>query len=190
MTRLRSLVLGLTLTLVWPAQADEITVPVAVQVPLLLKVLKYERGFPARLGDELVLGVAYQERYRASFNARNEFRQAVDAEDAERLFRVPYRIVDIALGDPAALAEAIERAAVDVLYVAPLRAVAVEDVAAAIRGLGVVTFAAVPEYVVKGLVVGVTARRNRPSLLINLSVAKEEGFDFSSQLLSIAQIVD
>ena len=83
----------------------------------------------------------------------------------------------------------VDREQVDVLYVMPLRAARVEDLAAAVRGRYIITLAAVPEYVDKGLVIGVTARRNRPSLLINLSVGKEEGFDFASELLKIAQVV-
>ena len=88
---LKVLLLGLPLALAFPGQAQHMPVPVAVQVPLFLKVLKYERGFTERVGVEMVMGVVYQERFRDSFNALQEFQATLDEKYAEELFGVPWQ---------------------------------------------------------------------------------------------------
>ena len=54
----------------------------------------------------------------------------------------------------------------------------------------IITLTGVPEYVNMGLAVGIDIRENRPQIVINMSAAKAEGADFSSQLLKLSKIVD
>lgn len=76
-----------------------------------------------------------------------------------------------------------------VLYVAPLRSVSIEAVAAAARGQGIHTWTGIPEYVERGLAVGIGLRGERPLILVNLTAARAEGADISSQLLSISRVI-
>ena len=53
-------------------RAQEIAVPVAVQIPILVKVLNFDRKLPERTGGRLVVGVLYQSGFRASANIADE----------------------------------------------------------------------------------------------------------------------
>ena len=46
--------------------------PVAVQIPILVKMLNFDRKLPERTGGRLVVGVLYQSGYRTSANVADE----------------------------------------------------------------------------------------------------------------------
>src|SRR5919106_2649996 len=48
--------------------AQEVALPVAVQVPILVKILNFDRNLSDRAGGRLVIGVLFQSRYRTSAN--------------------------------------------------------------------------------------------------------------------------
>ena len=75
-----------------------------------------------------------------------------------------------------------------VLYVAPLRAVEIGDVAVSARNANITTVTGVPHYISLGLAVSVRLQGERPKLVINAEAAKAEGADFSAELLKLAQI--
>ena len=77
---------------------------------------------------------------------------------------------------------------VDVLYVAPLRSVAVQTVVEAAHASQVIALSGVAEYIREGVVVDITERRNRPSILINLESAKAGNADFRAELFKVAQV--
>ena len=52
-------------------RAQEMEIPVAVQLPLFLKVMSFDRQLGFRGGGTLVLAIAYQSGYRASADAKD-----------------------------------------------------------------------------------------------------------------------
>lgn len=168
--------------------AQEMALPPETQVSLLTRVLPFDRQFRARVGDELVIGVIYQRRYRESLNASSAVEEALNGHT--RIDGLPVRVVRIELTDVALLSESIETSDIDVLYVAPLRAQSLARITAITRTLRVLTFTGVPTYVDDGVAVGVTIRGQRPQILINLEAATAEGAHFSSELLKLARIVE
>jgi hypothetical protein len=81
------------------------------------------------------------------------------------------------------------REEVDVLYVAPLRAVALAAIAATARQESIMTLSGVPAYVEDGVIVGITERGSRPSILVNLEAARAANVDFGADFLKVAQVV-
>jgi hypothetical protein len=168
------------------AAAQEMAVPVDLQIPLLIKILSFDRN----LGDRtVVLGVLYQRKYRASANVANEVRDAVKRLPRESAGGRPVRAVPIDLDDTPSLASALERHGVTVLYVAPLRSADLRALAAATRSSQVITVTGVPAYVETGLAIGVGVRGERPEIVINLVASRAEGADLGAQLLKLARIV-
>ncbi len=53
----------------------------------------------------------------------------------------------------------------------------------------ILTLTGVPEYVEKGLSIGVWIKGERPALLINLAASKAEGADLDSQFFNLVTIV-
>lgn len=164
--------------------AQEMEIPVSIQVPLFLKVLSFDRRHVPHAGRPLVVAVVFQGRNRASLNAKNEVIRIVSSGDARDL--VEARAIDI---DAEPLDRALARVAADVVYIAPLRALDIADVARVTRAAGVTTFTGVPEYVRLGLAVSVRLQGDRPKLLVNLPASRLEGADFSAELLKLAQVV-
>jgi hypothetical protein len=167
---------------------EEVQVPADLQAALFVKILSFDRNLRAQAGKDIVLGVLLQRGNRVSLDIATDLMRAVEglAEPSEtepRLRAVP---IDVGRGD---LAEQLEALHVEALYVPPLRALAVADIAAAARRRGVRTLTGVAAYVREGLAVGLAVRDDRPEILVNLPEARAEGTDFSSQLLNLARVI-
>jgi hypothetical protein len=79
---------------------------------------------------------------------------------------------------------------VRVLYVSPLRAVHLEDVALVSRAAQITTVTGVPRYVETGLAIGVDLKGERPQIVVNLAASRAEGADLTAHLLKLARVVD
>lgn len=168
--------------------AQEMAVSVEVQMAILLRVLEFDRDLADRVGDELVIGIAYQRRNRTSLNARDAILGMSRGEPSVMGIRVKY--VTIAISSDGSFGDSLRVNQVDVLYIPPLRSVRLEEIIAATAEHGVLTWTGVVEYIGEGVAVGVGAKGERPEIVINLDVAKAAGVQFSSQLLKLARLVD
>ena len=171
------------------ASSQEMTVPVDVQYPLLMKVFATTRGFAGRVGQELVIGIVYQPKFRRSVDARDALVEAIGQVSTTPLESIPIRVVDCPLGDAAAdPATVFGDTAIDLIYIAPLRAVDVKMLTTFAGERPVMTCTGVPAYVDDGVTVGVDSKGNRPQILINLAAAKTERIEFPHQLLQLASV--
>ncbi|HWB40157.1 MAG TPA: YfiR family protein [Gemmatimonadales bacterium] len=174
------------------AAAQDVAVPVAVQIPILAKILNFDRKLPERTGGRLVIGVLYQSRYRTSANVADEVCRTLEelpAGSFGALEAVERACVAIDLDAISTLDSALKRSGVRVLYVSPLRAVHLEDVAAVSRAARVTTLTGVPRYVETGLAIGVDMKGERPGIVINLAASRAEGADLAAHLLKLARVV-
>ncbi|MCE5270935.1 YfiR family protein [bacterium] len=192
MKRMPIILLSLLLSTAWLSAdlcpAQDMPVPVDLQLNLLLKVITFNRNLASRGGDSLRLGIVYQEPFRNSL---------LVCEQIERVYRSLG--TPLVKGLPLALApidiyrekldEAVSQRGVDILYVAPLRAFDIRTIGELCRSRGIVSVTGVPEYCGQGLAVGIGQNRDRPEILINIRAAREDGADFSSQLLKLARVV-
>ena len=170
------------------AAAQDPEVPVDLQVRLLYKIVSFDRNLGARTaGDPLVFAILYQKGFRASSTTRLQVDDAARGE-SHGLNR-PVRWVTIELEETPDLGSALRSNAVDILYVTPLRGTDIRRIVEATRANQVTSFAGVPSYLERGLAVAVGLERGRPRILINLTAARAEGADFSSQLLQMATVV-
>jgi hypothetical protein len=173
-------------TILW---AEEMPVPVDLQYSLLMKILTFDRNLKARVGEEIVVGIVYQKNFRESINTRDEFTKAMDESPIKKIEDIPIRQVPVNL-DNIDLDSAVSQMKIDILYITPLRAVKIEDIAKVSQTKQLTTLTGVPDYVESGLAVGIGTKGDKPLIIINLSAAKKEGADFSSQLLRLAKIVE
>lgn len=159
-----------------------------VQYPLLLKILQFDRNIAARSEDEVVIGVIYQGRFRASARACQEMRRVAQAAGAERLAEKRVNLVEVDL-ERVNLKQALDSLKVDVAYVTPLRATDIKSITDVTRDLHITTVTGIEDYVHQGLAVGLGVWQEKPRVFVNLEASRAEGADFSSQLLSLAQVV-
>lgn len=165
------------------AQAVEPGVPVEVQLPLLLKVLSYDRRLEPPAPDETLIAVIYQRLYPASADCMDEVMAVARRFGLRTVHGVPFRLVAFDL-DGQGL-EGLARQGFRAVLVAPLRGFDVAQISRLTRERGWLSLVTVPEYVDQGLSVGVDRLGDRPVILINLQAARAEGTAFSSRFLSL-----
>jgi hypothetical protein len=166
-------------------QAQEMEIPVAVQLPLFLKVMSFDRQLSSRGGGTLVLAIAYQSGYRASADAKEEAWRA--ASNIREISGMPLSIVAIDL-DREDAAAALTRGRVTLLYLTPVRGVDVKELGGVARAAHVTTLTGVVRYVELGLAVGVRLRGDRPRIVVNLAASRLEGAELGAELLKLAEV--
>ncbi|HVE65273.1 MAG TPA: YfiR/HmsC family protein [Thermoanaerobaculia bacterium] len=169
--------------------AQHMPVPSPMQASLFAKILTFDRNLKARAGNDIRIGVLYQKKVRASLEAYEEFLQAMCGDRSQRIERLALNCVGIEWTNAADLDNAVARRGIRFLYVAPLRTVAVEEIVEISRARKITTLTGVPEYVEKGIALGLTLRAERPLILVDLGGSRAEGANFNSQLLKLAKVV-
>lgn len=167
------------------SHVEEMPLPVKDQMPLFLKILSYDKNLPHR-GDEIVIGVMYQERFRSSILAKDEVMEVMQSFEAVSGRSI--RLVPLAIDENTALDERLDDPAINVFYVAPLRAFDLQKLTDVSRTREIITLTGVPAYLDAGLSVSLDVKGGKPLILINLPASEAEGADFHSQLLKFAQV--
>lgn len=168
--------------------SDEQDLAMTTQYPLLLKILQFDRSLPQRAGQEIVIGVVYQGRFRASARACEEMRKVARSAENERIAERHIHIVELDL-ERVKLRDSLDSLNVNVVYVTPLRATDITTITDITREMHITTVTGVEDYVRQGLAVGLGLYQEKPRVLVNLEASRAEGADFSSRLLSLAQVV-
>lgn len=169
--------------------AQEVAVPVDVQVPLFVKILNFDRSLSSRARGEVVLGVLCQGKYRTSAAVADDVQREAHRLAGTAIGGLQVRVVVIDLDETPDLGAALHRLQVTVLYVSPLRGVDVASVSRASRAAQITTLTGVPRYVETGLAIGIDMKGERPQIMVNLAASRAEGADLNAQLLKLARIV-
>lgn len=179
------LAVAMSIAIASPAalHAQEMEVPVAVQIPLFLKVMTFDRQRMGNGDAEVVVGVTFQNGYRNSISVRDEVVRTLRNVPGKKI-----RIVLIDL-DHDPLVDVLEHQNISILYVSPLRSFGVAAIAAAAASAKVTTVTGVPHHVEQGIAVGVRLQGDRPRLLVNLTASRLGGADFTAELLKLAEVL-
>lgn len=170
--------------------SQEMSVPIDVQYSLFLKILTFDRNLKSRVGNQIVIGVIYQGKFRKSVNVKDDLISVIDKSPIKNIEDIPIRYALIDIGEEANLDSSVLRINVDILYITPLRAVEIKKITDITRTKRIMTLTGVTDYVESGLSVGIGTKGEKPLIIINLPAAKKEGVDFSSQLLKIAKVIE
>ncbi len=174
--------------LVSTAATQDMAVPVDLQYELFLKIISFERSLMSRNNNSLVIGILYQSRYSTSRNTKDEFLKTLLDHPVKEIKGCPikYALIDVMTED---VSESIAAHNVSILYLTPVRALDIEQIAETCRSHKILSLSGVPEYCERGLSVAIGQKGAKPEIIINLNAAKAEGTDFSSQLLKLAKIL-
>jgi hypothetical protein len=172
------------------AHAQEMAAPAEVQIPLLFKILTFDRRLGARPpGKVIVIAVVFQTGFRASLVARNQIVDALKAMQDATISGHPVRWVAVEWKDGEQLRQALNHERTDVVYLTPVRGVELDPITRAARTGGMTTFTGVTRYVEQGLALSVGIVRERPQIIVNLPATRAEGSDFTSQLLRLCKVI-
>jgi hypothetical protein len=168
---------------------QDITVPVALQYELTLKILTFDRHLKARVGHEIVFGIAYEKDNEDSQKVKDELLAVINELSYQKVENIPLRPVPIAVGDEKELAGQLRYEGINILYVAPMRAFDVREFAPICRAMQIMSLTGVPRYVELGVSLGFGVNGKKMEIIINLRSARAEGTDFSSKLLNLARVI-
>jgi len=181
------IILATILTGSFSGGTGEMALPVEDQIPLMLKILSYDKSLMAH-PDSIVVGVLYQDRFRQSLVTKDK---AVDILNTfttlsgHSLITVP-----VSIDNSIPFSQELKEKHVSVLYVTPLRSYSLSNITEFSRTEQIVTLTGVPQYLKSGLSVSLDSKGGKPHILINLNASLIEGARFHSQLLKLAQIID
>ena len=164
--------------------------PASAQVPVVLKVLSYDRNLRRLNGEKLVLGIIFQGSVHESEEVATEFTATFDAIVDPRVNGLPVTLVPIDLSGGGDIRTMLAEKQVNAVYLAPVFSEPVQQISSIARLRSITTFTGIADYVERGCSVGITARGGRLSLLINLAACHAEGSKFDPQLLRMAQTID
>ncbi|MBI1939376.1 MAG: DUF4154 domain-containing protein [Ignavibacteriales bacterium] len=169
--------------------SQSVEVPVDIQFPIFLKILTFDRKLQQRGKNGLSMMILYQKNYKPSYSIREEINKLLNQLAINRIESIPikYNFVDI---DEVNLHAALIKYHTNLIYICPLRGVALQTITQTTKELGVLSFTGVPEYVEEGVSVGIELKGEKPHIMINITSAKAEQAEFSSQLLRVSKILE
>jgi hypothetical protein len=168
--------------------ADQMPVPAELQVPLLLKILTYDRNLESRAKAELNIGVVFDPADASSVRAKNEIAAILGKVADKTVKKLPIKYVPIEYKALPELEATVKSRGVNLLYLTPgLRNV--EELIRFSQANRITTATGVRSFMEKGVAVGVGVRQDKPEIIINLPASRSEGSEFDASLLRIATVL-
>ena len=172
------------------AGTEPMPFPADVQITLLLKILTYDRSFTAKAKSAVTIGVVYVAADPESVKAKDEILNTLKLVADRTIKNVPIRAVALEYRDPAGLGKLVQKAGINVFYIAPGNADSLRELLRVSHTQGITTATGVPEYVQRGVAIGIGIKADKkPDILINLPSSRQEGSEFDASLLRIANVV-
>jgi uncharacterized protein DUF4154 len=170
-------------------EAQDVTVPISLQMSLLLKVASYDKNLKARAHDKVRVLVLIKHDDAESGRSAAQALKAVS--EAEAIDGMPVEGTSTTYGDPASLARLTNENNLAILYVTPgFSEGEIEAIARALDGVSVLSAGAVAKYTFRGLVLGFDLAGGKPKLLVHLERAKRQRVELSSSVLKLMRVIE
>lgn len=163
--------------------------PASQQVPLLLKILTYDRQLAAKAGSELTIGIVYVPGNSDSAKVTSDISGTLQRFTGKTVKSLPIRHWTIEYVTAERLEAVLREKSVNVIYVSPGNERNLATILRLSKAQHITTTTGVPEYVKRGVAVGIGSRQGKPEILINLESSKSEGSEFDAGLLRMATVV-
>jgi len=170
-----------------PAPPPDLSATYAAEAVLLAKVAPYDSSFAARAGDGVEIGILT----RADSIGSNAAGAALQAELGRvgSIGGLPHEEVLLPYSDAPALVTACRLRRVAILVVTPSFGPELDKVRAALDGMDILTVAAAPADVSRGLVLGFEVVDGKPRMLLNRAEALRHNVKFRSDVVRLMKIV-
>jgi hypothetical protein len=172
-----------------PDRAEDVVVPVGVQAELLVKVAAYDRNLPGRAGDRVVVVIVTKPGDADSARVGAAMQKALSGQPT--IAGLPH-VESLASYEGApALAKLCRDKRAGILYLAPgFTDDEIGAMAKALDGVDVLSTAAMPAFVPKGIVLGFDLVSGKPRLLVHLAQAKRQRVALSAEVLKLMKVYE
>jgi hypothetical protein len=169
------------------ARAEDVTVPVAVEIDLLIKVAAYDRSFARRAGQKVVTLVVTKtgdgDSQRVGTLALKTLAGRPDFAG------LPHEEEIVPFESAPKLAETCKAKKAAVVFFAPgFSPQEIAEISHALEGAEVLTAASVARFVEQGIVLGFDLVAGKPKLHFSLSQANKQGVSISANVLSLMTV--
>ena len=174
-----------SLALSWTprARAEDVPVPIGLQVDLLAKVAGYDKNLPARVlvvsrtgNDDATRAAAQLERALA---------------DKTTIAGLPTEVATVPWSDAPSMAKACRARRASIVYFTPgLSEADATAVARAFDGVDVLSVAAMPTVVPRGIVLGFDLVGGKPKLLVHLGQARRQNVALGAEVLKLMRVYE
>lgn len=168
------------------AWADDVSVPLALQAKLSVKVAAYDRNMSARAGN-LAKILILENSNSASSAAAAKLERGLAALPG--VGPIPMQVRVQQFQSASQVADTCHSERISIIYITPGMGPEVAPLAAALDGISVLSVSAVADYGAKGAVVGFDLVDGRPKILVNLGQAKKQHVQLQSNFLKLTKIV-
>jgi nanoRNase/pAp phosphatase (c-di-AMP/oligoRNAs hydrolase) len=169
--------------------AQDVTVPVSLQMELLLKVASYDKNLKERARDRVRVAVVSKQDDADSARYAGQALKALS--EVDDVSGMPVEPISLIYTDAAALARFTREGSVAVLYVAPGFGEAEMDaIALALDGINVLSAGALSKYTIRGLVLGFELAGGKPKLWVHLERARRQRVELSSSVLKLMRVIE
>jgi hypothetical protein len=168
------------------AIAEESSAPAMVQAQILARLMPFDRGFAAKVKDNVVIVLLEKPGNSDSSSAVKQIAKAL--ADVGKIGGHPVITAVVAYTGAGAAVAACKAKGAHAVYVSPGLGSESGALAGALSGSGIVSFSAVESYVPAGITVGVTIASGKPQMSINLAKARAQRVDFPATVLKLARI--
>jgi uncharacterized protein DUF4154 len=170
-------------------EAEDVSVPISLQMDLLLKVASYDKNLKQRARDRVRVAVLLrQDDADSGRSAAQALKALADADDIEGL---PLERVSLTYTDGPALARLTNEGNISVLYVTPgFSEAEIDAIARALDGVSVLSVGALAKYTLRGVVLGFDLAGGKPKLIVNLDRARRQSVELSSSVLKLMRVIE
>lgn len=156
-----------------------------IQIPIFLKIITFEKTLNVQ--KEINVIIVYQSKYAESARYAEEANEIINKANSNQYGGINFKPKLVNLDNTPMLNNLIDNNP-SVIIIMPLKAVNISTISKKCKQYKILSFSTNPEYLEYGISVVLEERRNRPEIWINLNSVKNEGIEFSSQLLKLVKI--
>jgi hypothetical protein len=169
--------------------AEEVSVPISLQMELLLKVASYDKNLRRRARERVRVAVVLRQDDPDSGRSAAQALKALSNTD--EIDGMPLDRMSITYTDAPALARFIREGNVAILYVTPgFGEGEIEAMARALDGVSVLSAGALAKYTPRGMVLGFDLAGGKPKLIVNLARARRQDVELSSSVLKLVTVIE
>jgi len=170
------------------AHADDAVSPTRRAI-VIARVLAYDGALAARAGATLVIGVLYKKGNPASERGAEEAVKSFKPLESVMVASLPFRALAAPFAGASALEALIDKEGVDALFLCDGLDAEMTAIKQISHKRKVLTLGTQESQMKAGVALGVVTESGKLQIVVNLAFSREEGAEFSSDLLRIARVI-
>jgi hypothetical protein len=169
------------------ARAEDVAVPLPMQVQLFSSVADYDKAFAERAKGKVKV-VLLTSKNPDSTRAATQIQGALGR--VPQIAGMPHEESTVKFESGAALANLCKSQGISVVFVMPGFQSEIADIKKSLDGVSVLTVATLGSYVEQGIVLGFDVISGKPKLLVNLPQSRAQKVAFKAELLKMVKVIE